>query len=164
MNETNYVLIYILHNFYYLLYNKTQFGCICMCIFYRNRIIIRNFNKKSDSIFSVITICFNYFCYTVEPAFKGHPRDQAKVSLHGRCPLVREGEMLLLRITHQLNQNQHTTTPHIQKSSYSLITSLLLPHFRCLAAPACLTAQSSTTPWSLVAMSIMPTSAERLER
>ena len=93
--------------------------------------------------------------------------------------------MPLLRITHQLNQNHshhhtttpphhhtttpphhHTTTPQIQKSSYSLITSLLLPHFRtkkspiviCLAAPACLTTQSSTTPWSLVAMSIMPTS------
>ena len=42
---------------------------------------------------------------TVEPAFKGHPRDQAKVSLHDRCPLVRDGEVLRLRITHQLNQN-----------------------------------------------------------
>ena len=52
------------------------------------------------------------FSYTVEPAFKGHPRDQAKVSLHDRCPLVREGEVLLLRITHQLNNNhsRHRTT------------------------------------------------------
>ena len=51
---------------------------------------------------------------TVEPAFRGHPRDQAKVSLYDRCPLVREGEVPLIRITHQLNQNHshhHTTTP-----------------------------------------------------
>ena len=27
---------------------------------------------------------------TVEPAFKGHPRDQANVSRHDRCPLVRD--------------------------------------------------------------------------
>ena len=31
------------------------------------------------------------FCCHTTPAFKGHPRDQAKVSLYDRCPLVREG-------------------------------------------------------------------------
>ena len=70
------------------------------------------------SSYSLITSLLlpHFRCLAAEPAFKGHPRDQANVSLHGRCPLVREGDVLLLRITHQLNQNHsHHHTTHIKK-------------------------------------------------
>ena len=31
---------------------------------------------------------YDVFCYTVVPVMNGHPRDQAKVSVHDRWPLI----------------------------------------------------------------------------
>ena len=88
---------------------------------------------------------------------------QAIVSLHDRCPLVRERERSAIAQNHPPTESKSFSPPHHKYKKQLQLNHIFIaaslsekksPIVICLAAPACLTAQSSTKPWGLVEMSI----------